>query len=193
MIALSRNVGRGLVRAARAVIHEALDAEPVEIPKAAFIDEPGASFVTLRQYGELRGCVGSVEPHRSLFDDVCNNAIAAAFRDPRFLPLKAHELAHTRVEVTVLGIPETLEARSEAAAIAGIEVGLDGLILTVSGKRGVFLPQVWDQVDSAEEFLQHLKLKAGLPAHVWPAGLDLQRFRVQKWSEEPPIEREALS
>lgn len=193
MIPLSQEAGRGLVRAARAAIHEALGAETIEIPQAAFFEVPGASFVTLRQYGELRGCVGSVEPHRSLIEDVCNNAIAAAFRDPRFRPLEVHELPHTRIEVTVLGVPEALEARSEANAIAALEVGTDGVILTVGGRRGVFLPQVWDHVENAAEFFQHLKRKAGLPADAWPSGLDLRRFRVQKWTEEPPIEREALS
>lgn len=193
MTALTEETGRALVIAARAALHDALGAESIPVPKAALIDEPGASFVTLRQHGELRGCIGSVEPTRPLVEDVCRNAVAAAFRDPRFWRMEPHELAHTRIEVTVLGVPEEIAARTEDEALRNIEAGVDGVILTVGGRRGVFLPQVWEQLEDAAEFLSHLKTKAGLPPAGWPAGLKLERFRVQKWREENPVEHEALS
>ena len=117
---LTEETGRALVLAARAALHDALGAEKISVPKAALVDVPGASFVTLRQHGELRGCIGSVEPTRPLVEDVCRNAVAAAFRDPRFSRMEPHELAHTRVEVTVLGVPEEIPARTEAEAIRSL-------------------------------------------------------------------------
>ncbi len=189
---LSDDAGRGLVQAARSALHDALGAEKLEVPQAALVAETGASFVTLRQHGELRGCIGTVEPKRPLIEDVRRNAVAAATRDPRFLPLSLHELPHTRLEVTVLGIPVAFDVRDEADAIARLEPG-DGVILTIDGRRGVFLPQVWDQVDDAREFLAHLKEKAGLAAHGWPDGIRLERFTVQKWCEETPVPEEAIS
>ncbi|HOI52892.1 MAG TPA: AmmeMemoRadiSam system protein A, partial [Azonexus sp.] len=109
-------LGNALLRHARAAIAEALGEPAPAAPDLAALHEPGATFVTLTQGGELRGCIGSLEAHRPLLDDVCANARAAALRDPRFPPLVASELARTRVEVSLLTPAEPLPVASEADA-----------------------------------------------------------------------------
>lgn len=145
--------------------------------------EPGASFVTLTQAGELRGCIGSLQAWRPLADDVRENAVAAAFHDPRFAPLTAAELPQTRVEVSLLGPSEPIRFRDEADALAQLRPGIDGVILDCAGRRATFLPQVWEQLPAAADFLAHLKRKAGLPANWWSDELRLARYAVDKWRE----------
>ncbi|WP_201211453.1 AmmeMemoRadiSam system protein A [Rhodocyclus purpureus] len=145
--------------------------------------EPGASFVTLTQAGELRGCIGSLQAWRPLADDVRENAVAAAFHDPRFAPLTAAELPQTRVEVSLLGPSEPIRFRDEADALAQLRPGIDGVILDCAGRRATFLPQVWEQLPAAADFLAHLKRKAGLPAGWWSDELRLARYAVDKWRE----------
>ncbi|MDD5297864.1 MAG: AmmeMemoRadiSam system protein A [Rhodocyclaceae bacterium] len=147
------------------------------------LDRPGATFVTLTQQGELRGCIGSLEAHRPLRDDVRENALAAAFRDPRFPPLERKELALSRVEVSLLTAPQPMPVADEADALARICPGVDGLIFQVGHLRATFLPQVWEQLPTPRQFLCHLKMKAGLPADFWSPGVRLSRYGVQKWKE----------
>lgn len=153
---------------------------PVDEPT---LREPGAVFVTLTQGGALRGCIGSLEAYRPLADDVAANALAAAFRDPRFPPLTADELPRTRVEVSLLTPPEPLAFKDEADALAKLQPGVDGIIFACGPRRATFLPQVWEQLPDRREFMAHLKQKAGLPAAFWSPEVTLQRYRVQKWSE----------
>ncbi|MGB7500992.1 MAG: AmmeMemoRadiSam system protein A, partial [Azonexus sp.] len=97
----------------------------VDLPELA---KMGATFVTLTQRGELRGCIGSLEAWRPLLDDVQENARNAAFRDPRFEPLSADELPVTRVEVSLLTPPEPLTFTGEADALAQLRPDIDGVI-----------------------------------------------------------------
>ncbi|MBZ5529500.1 MAG: AmmeMemoRadiSam system protein A, partial [Acidobacteriia bacterium] len=83
-----------------------------------WLAEQGACFVTLTRHGELRGCIGTLEAHRPLLHDVKANAVAAAFRDPRFPPLTSDELPHIAVEVSLLTPPEPMEFRDEQHALA---------------------------------------------------------------------------
>jgi hypothetical protein len=145
----------------------------------------GATFVTLTQNGDLRGCIGSLEAHRSLDHDVRANAVAAAFSDPRFPPLTAAELPHTRVEVSLLSAPQPMHFTSEADALRQLRPHVDGVILTAGRHRGTFLPQVWEQLSEPRLFMAHLKQKAGLPADWWSSDVELQRYEVQKWKEAP--------
>lgn len=144
---------------------------------------PGATFVTLTRRGELRGCIGSLQAHRPLHEDVQANARAAAFRDPRFAPLQMEELEITRVEVSLLSPAQALSFDSEAEALAQLQPGEDGLIFEMGRYRSTFLPQVWEQLPTPELFLSQLKRKAGLPADYWSAGVRLSRYRVTKWKE----------
>ena len=150
---------------------------------AAALAQPAATFVTLTQGGALRGCIGSLEAHRPLQEDIEHNALAAAFRDPRFPPLSADELASVRIEVSRLSTPEPLPFTDEANALQQLRPGIDGLILTAGHRRATFLPQVWAQLPDPAEFLVHLKYKAGLPASYWGKDVQLARYRVEKWQE----------
>ncbi len=148
-----------------------------------FLLEDIATFVTLTRNGRLRGCIGSLEARRSLLEDVKANAKAAAFLDPRFEPLTQTEFLTTRIEVSVLAPPESLEFTNQAEALAQIRSGVDGLIVEHGGKRGTFLPQVWESIPDPAEFLRQLKLKAGLGPTFWADDLRLLRYTVVKFSE----------
>ncbi|MDP3700156.1 MAG: AmmeMemoRadiSam system protein B [Hylemonella sp.] len=154
-------------------------------PDHPALTRPGATFVTLTQNGQLRGCIGSLEAHRPLDQDVRANAVAAAFRDPRFPPLKAEELARTRVEVSLLTAPQPMTFTDEPDALRQLRPNIDGVILIVGQRRSTFLPQVWEQLPEPRMFMAHLKQKAGLPADYWSAEVQLQRYEVQKWKEAP--------
>ena len=172
LLAIARNaIEKHFGRSARTVIpHPALA-------------NPAATFVTLTQNGDLRGCIGSLEAHRPLAQDVAENAVAAAFRDPRFAPLGEDELDCTRVEVSLLETPEAMDFKDEADALAQLRPGLDGLILTHGTRRATFLPQVWESLPEPQRFMSQLKLKAGLPAYFWDDDISLARYGVQKWKE----------
>jgi AmmeMemoRadiSam system protein A len=143
----------------------------------------GASFVTLTQEGQLRGCIGSLHAYRPLLDDVKANAVAAALHDPRFAPLALEELDYTQIEISLLSALQAMKISGEDDAIAQLRPGIDGVVLEFGNYRSTFLPQVWEQLPGAEEFLAHLKRKAGLPARFWAAELKLSRYTVSKFKE----------
>lgn len=179
--------GRVLLPLARAAIEQAFTATASPPPSgdsaAPWLQEPGACFVTLTQHGELRGCIGTLEAHRPLRHDVQANAVAAAFRDPRFAPLTERELAITEVEVSLLSPMRPLTFASEAEALAQLRPGMDGVVLQYGAQRSTFLPQVWEQLPEVEDFMAQLKRKAGLPAAFWHAEVRLLRYTVTKWKE----------
>jgi len=177
-----------LLEMARAAISGRLaqGAGPAPERAPAPLQTQAASFVTLTRNGELRGCIGSIAAHRPLAADVAENAVSAAFRDPRFPPVSADLLPELRIKLAVLSRAQPLEAASEEEALARIAPGLDGLILTSAGRRGTFLPAVWDSLPEPRRFLQELKRKAGLPRDHWAADLRLQRFRVESFEEPAP-------
>jgi AmmeMemoRadiSam system protein A len=150
----------------------------------SWLREHRASFVTLKLDGELRGCIGSLQAHRSLAEDIAHNAQAAAFKDPRFGPLSREEFARVIVEVSVLSPPKRLHFANHAELLRSLNPGLDGLILECGGRRGTFLPQVWEQLPDPEQFLAHLKNKAGLPTTTPSEQCRILRYTVVKWSEE---------
>ena len=178
--------GPTLLALARASIAQALGFPRAEGDLPPWLQEPGASFVTLTQNGQLRGCIGSLAAHRPLGEDVRANAVAAALRDPRFPALTATELARTRVEVSVLSAMQPLAFSSEADALAQLRPQVDGVVLEYGAHRGTFLPQVWEQLPTPKEFMAHLKRKAGLSADFWADGVRLQRYTVEKWKEDGP-------
>ncbi len=141
--------------------------------------EPGAAFVTLHLHGALRGCVGHLEAIRPLVVDVADNAFAAAFRDPRFQPLEAGELADLSLEVSVLTPAEPLQFESQEDLLAQLRPGVDGVILKDRGARGTFLPAVWDSLPEPHRFLAELKRKAGLPSDHWSDSLKVWRYRTE--------------
>lgn len=175
--------GKVLIEIARGAIGEALGEVCVSTSQEQWLDEKGATFVTLTQNGELRGCIGSLQAHRPLAQDVRHNALAAAFRDPRFEPLGRHELAMTECEVSLLSAAETMEFLDEHDALSQLRPGVDGVIFEYRRYRSTFLPQVWEQLPETRHFMAHLKRKAGLPDNFWAQEIRLSRYTVSKWRE----------
>jgi len=129
-----------------------------------WLEEKGAVFVTLNtaSSGALRGCIGSIIAHRSLFDDLMQNAKSAAFGDPRFNALSEEEFHQIRVEVSLLTPPQPLSYSSIEELKEKIRIGIDGVILKAGVHQATFLPQVWEQLPNFELFMSHLCQKAGM-------------------------------
>lgn len=176
-------LGQALLAIARHAIAARFGIEASAVTPPAELSQPGASFVTLTQNGQLRGCIGSLEPYRALAVDVAENALAAAFRDPRFAPLERDELARTRIEVSLLGAAQAIDFVDEEDAIAQLRPGIDGVILSHGSRRATFLPQVWESLPDPHRFIAQLKLKAGLPADFWDSAISLARYEVKKWKD----------
>ncbi len=176
--------GRALLAIARSSIESALGvAAAKRLTDESWLRPERASFVTLTQNGRLRGCIGSLEAHRPLGEDVSHNASAAALSDPRFPRLTGEELADTRIEVSLLSAPKLLAFADHADLIAQLRPGEDGLILECDGACGTFLPQVWESLPDPEQFVAELKRKAGLSPAMSTAKCRIQRYRVLKWKE----------
>jgi uncharacterized protein len=175
--------GRVLLPIARASISSALGREQLANEKAPWLQEKGACFVTLTQNEELRGCIGTLEAHRSLLLDVKANAHAAAFYDPRFSALTAAELDETQVEISLLSAMQPLQFSGEREALSQLQPGVHGVVFEFGRHRSTFLPQVWEQIPSVVEFMAHLKHKAGLSPDFWAEEVRLSWYTVSKWKE----------
>ena len=150
---------------------------------AAELRAQRTAFVTLQEFGQLRGCIGHLEARQPLVKDVAENAFAAAFRDPRFPPVTARELERLHIEISVLTPATTLSFGSEQELVAMIEPGRDGLILEEGLARGTFLPSVWESLPKPVDFLRQLKRKAGLPENYWSDRLRISRYRTESFGE----------
>jgi AmmeMemoRadiSam system protein A len=181
---MNTETGRTLIALARAAIARRLG-EHASAPaaNAAWLRAPGATFVTLMREGKLRGCIGTLEARRPLAEDVAENAVSAAFSDPRFTPLTRDELGDTEIEVSLLSAAEPLPVDDEAAVLAQLRPGIDGVIFEYGRHRSTFLPQVWEQLAEPAEFMAQLKYKAGLPPDFWSDDVKLARYTVSKWRE----------
>lgn len=167
---------RSLVAIARRAVVAAVtgraDAAPTAEDSGTWPHATGA-FVTLKRHGRLRGCIGTLECHRPMAEEVARVAVSAAREDPRFEPLLPEELDGLDVEVSVLGPLEEIQPADAAA----IEIGRHGLVVEQGQRRGLLLPQValewgWDR----EEFLSQTCVKAGLPRDAWRRGARIYRF-----------------
>jgi AmmeMemoRadiSam system protein A len=185
--------GEVLLQIARDAIAEALGGRPGPRPEGAWLDEPAATFVTLTRDGHLHGCIGSIAPRRSLREDVKHNAVAAALHDPRATHLEAGDAADLGIEVSLLSALSPMPFRDEADALAQLRPHVDGVVLTLGGRRATFLPQVWRKLPAPAEFMAHLKAKAGLPMDVWHPEMEIERFTLQKWGDDPDGPEEAAS
>jgi len=175
--------GAVLLALARSALDEALGGTPQQVAEPAWLDRPGASFVTLEVDGQLHGCIGSLEAYRSLAEDVRGNALAAAFHDPRFPRLEVGQLPRVRLEVSVLSELEPVVWIDEADLVRQLRPGVDGLVLEHDAHRGTFLPAVWRQLPRPEEFLRQLKRKAGLSPEFWAPDVRISRYTVDCWVE----------
>ncbi|MDZ4197949.1 MAG: AmmeMemoRadiSam system protein B [Kiritimatiellia bacterium] len=168
---------RALLRQVRERIEARLD--PSSPPASALPDSPALRrsagvFVTLHRNGELRGCIGEIEPRRPLVEAVADHAIHAAFGDPRFPPLAPEEWPDVEIEISVLTPPREIDSWEQ------IEIGRHGIFLHKRGRSAVFLPQVateqgWDLPTT----LAYLSRKAGLSSDAWREGARLDVFEAQ--------------
>jgi AmmeMemoRadiSam system protein A len=143
------------------------------------------TFVTLTIDKQLRGCIGNLDSTDSIVDGIERNAVNAAFRDPRFPPLKAGELDRVDIEVSILTEPQPLKYKDSEDLLSKLRVNVDGVILRKGSASATFLPQVWAQLPQPETFLSHLCSKAGLSPDAWKEGnLDILTYQVQCFEEE---------
>ena len=178
--------GTVLVAIAREAIGERLGAPAARDRDHSWLARPAATFVTLRREENLRGCIGSIDPRRPLGEDVACNARAAAFSDPRFMPLTAVEFESVSVEVSVLSPRTPLVVASEAEAAGALRPGVDGVYLEYRGTAATFLPQVWENLPDPVEFLAALRDKARLPERFWDPAIRLTRYTVEKYGDGYP-------
>ena len=140
------------------------------------LQQPAATFVTLQRHHQLRGCIGTLTAHQPLVTDVAEHAFAAAFQDRRFAPLEATELDDLDIHISILTPATPMSFKSEEDLITQLQPGIDGLILEEGFHKGTFLPSVWESLPDARSFLQHLKLKAGLPQNHWSNQIRISRY-----------------
>lgn len=176
-----------LLKIARAAIESPLSGKdqsgalPEALPPT--LKKRGASFVTLTIAGQLRGCIGNLTAVQSLSQDVAENAGSAAFNDPRFPPLTKEELPKLTIEVSVLSQPISFHYGSAAELVSYLQKNKPGLILQKGFHQATFLPQVWEDLSTPEDFLAHLCLKAGLGADEWQKGqLRVFTYTVENFS-----------
>ena len=187
-MALSAEDRRSLLRLARDTIEASARRRELPVVDTESASESlardGASFVTLTRFGQLRGCIGSLEARRSLIVDVQENAISAAFHDPRFPPVSSQELRDLHIEVSVLSAPEPLSYTDSDDLIAKLRPNVDGVVIKLGWRRATFLPQVWEKLPDPHEFLEHLCLKAGFEADAYERpGLDVYTYQVEMFEE----------
>ncbi len=173
--------GQVLLEIARESVEHAVLGTPEVGRDDPWLWEDGATFVTLRYRGALRGCLGTLEARKPLIQDLRHNARAATSRDPRFPPLTAAELTETTVEVSLLSPLEEVPCGSENEAVRLLGRGHDGWLLRYGHHSGTFLPQVWESLPGPRDFLCRLKEKAGLEMDFWDPEIQLWRYTVSKW------------
>lgn len=187
MIHLSETDRQFLLRLARSVITAELAQGGEMVRPIDASDDLLARcgcFVTLQKDGGLRGCIGNIEATRPLIDSVKENALNAAFKDPRFPPLEASELSSIDIEISVLSVPQSLQYRDAHDLVEKLNPGIHGVIIAKDWHSATFLPQVWRQLPRKRSFLEHLCLKAGLDRNCWKDGdLSVRVYTVEHFSE----------
>jgi AmmeMemoRadiSam system protein A len=185
---LSRTERSFLLSLARQSIENYIKNKP--LPKldqtalSPILCEEGASFVTLTKQGNLRGCIGALEPYQSLAEDVREHAIAAAFQDYRFPPIQANEIMDIEIEISYLTRPEVLLYETPSDLLEQIRPNIDGVVIRDGRRRATFLPQVWEKIPNAEEFLEQLCMKMGSPPDLWRRKkLDILTYQVEEFHE----------
>jgi len=165
--------------ARQSIKHGLIDGQSLQINMkdySADLQQQAASFVTLHKHGSLRGCIGALEPHQPLINDIAAHAYAAAFQDPRFPPLEEYEYDDLDLDISVIGQAEEIHFSSEEDLLEKIQPNVDGLILEWKSQRATFLPTVWEQLSDKKDFLNHLKEKAGLSKNWWDDNVKISRY-----------------
>lgn len=180
----TKKQGKALVALATKTIFERLGMEApdpeIDVDNEKDFQAKRGIFVTLTINGELRGCIGSLTPDEAIITGVRRNAINAAFHDPRFPALTKEEAMQMEVEVSILTEPQPLAYKDSKDLVEKLCPDIDGVIIKKGLARATFLPQVWEQLPTREEFLSHLCNKAGLPGNAWEQpGLEVLTYQVQ--------------
>ncbi len=152
------------------------------------LKEPVASFVTIYLDDELRGSMGSIIPSRPLLDDIISNAKSAAFEDSRFSPLKTSEYLHSTLELSLLSEPKELAYDTLDDIRKQVTCGEDGLIISLGENEAAFLPQIWLQLNSFDEFFTHLLQEAKLTLESLNQHPKVFTFQVEKQIDEPILQ-----
>lgn len=143
------------------------------LKKYPFLEEPGACFVTINLDNKLRGCIGSLEAYGMLIDDIIENAYNAAFMDPRFLELSEEEYKNIDLEISILTPAVKLEYTDLKDLKSKIKVGIHGVVLQDEESRSTFLPQVWEQLPTFEEFFSRLLHKGSFDENALEKGINV--------------------
>ena len=177
-----------LLKLAREALETGARAQPLPPLDAAsltpLLRADGASFVTLTVGGNLRGCIGALEPYQPLAEDVREHAVAAALEDYRFPPVREPELAKIAIEVSRLTLPARLDYAGPDDLLAKLRPGMDGVILRDGVRRATFLPQVWEKIPDQAEFLANLCYKMGAASDTWQKKhLEVLVYQVEEFHE----------
>ena len=177
-----------LLKLAREAIDAAVNDRPLppvdlgQLPPA--LCEPGASFVTLTEDGELRGCIGVLEAYQPLVEDVREHAVAAAQEDFRFYPVRPKEVPFIKIEISRLTQPQPLDYASPDELVRRLRPGIDGVILRDGMRRATFLPQVWEKLPDPANFLSNLCAKMGVSENAWrKKPLAVWTYQVEEFHE----------
>lgn len=187
MMKIQREDQEVLLKLARSAIESELrkevNVERPEILKPVMKEKRGC-FVTLHKNGALRGCIGTIEPVKPMVSCVEENALNAAFCDPRFPPLSEEELKNINIEISVLSVPVQLVFDDAEDLKKKIKPGIHGVILSCGWHKATFLPQVWNQLPNFESFFEHLCIKAGMEKDCWKSKeTKIQSYEAMFFSE----------
>jgi hypothetical protein len=167
--------------ARKSIVHFLDKQQLLDVPDANLSERlkaARAAFVTLNKNHQLRGCIGDIFPRQPLYKSVISNAVNAAVNDPRFYPVSKDELNDIVIEISALTPPKPVDSAQD------IRIGIDGVVLRKDGYSAVFLPQVAPEQNwSRDEMLEHLSLKAGLPADAWKQGAGFLVFQAEVFGE----------
>jgi AmmeMemoRadiSam system protein A len=173
-----------LLKLARQALEDAVCNEPSKVLDLESLPpnlrKEGTTFVTLTRDGQLRGCIGGLEPYLPLAEDVRTHAVAAAFEDFRFPPLRPEELPEIKIEISRLTMPRVMDYDCQEDLLLRLRPGIDGVVLRDGRRQATFLPQVWEKIRDPELFLDQLCLKMGSPPNLWR----LQRVQVFTYEVE---------
>jgi AmmeMemoRadiSam system protein A len=186
--ALTQEEQQLLLRLAREALERGVRGETLPPLDASSLpprlQEAGATFITLTRDGELRGCIGALDPYQPLAEDVREHAVAAALEDPRFPPVSERELDRIEIEVSRLTRPVPLEYRDVKDLLFKLRPHVDGVILRDGSHRSTFLPQVWEKIPSPADFLDNLCYKMGADPHLWrKKHLEVFTYQVEEFRE----------
>jgi AmmeMemoRadiSam system protein A len=187
---LTRDEQKTLLRLAREAMEYGVRGQkPPPLDESALMPrlrENGASFVTLTVRGQLRGCIGALEPYQSLAEDVREHAVAAALEDPRFPAVSERELNGIQIEVSRLTRPIPLEYADAGDLLSKLRPHVDGVILRDGTHRATFLPQVWEKIPDPAEFLSNLCYKMGVDPDLWRTKhFEVLIYQVEEFHETP--------